>query len=456
MLNARPVEGFFRRLRWAADGILVAILLAIPWIRIGGEPLVLLDVPQRKFHVFGLVIFPQELYFLWLILAAAALALFFFTALAGRLWCGWACPQTVFTDLYAWVARRVEGWTRAGRPARVPLWRTLALHAIWLALSFVIGFHLVGYFVSPYELLSRFESGIWGKAATGFLIVGTALAYFDFVVLRQTFCKFLCPYARFQGVLFDSDTLVVGYDPVRGEPRGKRASAGGGASGDCVDCGLCVAVCPTGIDIRKGMQLECIACTQCIDACNGVMAKLGRAPNLIGYRSLVSLERRRPVRLVRPRVVVYASLLVVVGAAFATALVRRVPLDFYVSHNTSSLVTTSADGRSSNAYVLHIQNRDRRDHVLRVRLEAPAEYQLVAGVNPIPVPSTSDVEARVFVLRDDEEHVEREEEEGGIRPGAHALRFVVEQVGPPHRAVVRETTFLEKAGAGLGGSGGAR
>ena len=209
--------------------------------------------------------------------------------------------------------------------------------------------------------------------------------------MRQTFCKYLCPYARFQGVLFDADTLVVGYDARRGEPRGKR----GKAAGDCVDCGLCVAVCPTGIDIRKGLQIECIACTQCIDACNGVMAQLGRAPNLIGYRSLVALGATlRPCASLRPRVVIYGALLALVAArASPWALGVREPLELQVAHNASALFGATADGALGNAFTLHIQNRDRERHAFRIRLEAPAGFELLAGAEPAAGRRATAVEA---------------------------------------------------------------
>jgi cytochrome c oxidase accessory protein FixG len=273
-------------------------------------------------------------------------------------------------------------------------------------------------------------------------VVASALAYLDLAFVRQTFCRYICPYARFQGVLFDRDTLVIGYDALRGEPRGKRTAKGAmAARGDCVDCGLCVVVCPTGIDIRNGLQYECIACTQCIDACNGVMTRLGRRPGLIAYRSLVGLERIRKVRLLRPRVVIYAVLLAAAVFGFAGALAGRQPLDLQVAHNASSLSMATADGRVGNAYTLRIQNRDRTDHRYRLSLEAPEGFELVAGMNPVAVPAISSLEARVFVLAS----------VGGGVPAR--LRFVLEQEADPSQRVTQDVTFVA-AGSGAGAMGG--
>jgi len=438
VLDARPVRGLFRRLRTQVYTLLIAILLVLPWIEIAGEPLLRLDVPHRRFHVFGLVIFPQELFFLWLVVMGLALALFFFTALAGRLWCGWACPQTVFSDLFAGIARRIQGWRGTRAPARVARWRIAATHAVWAALAVVIGFHLVAYFCSPRELASDLLHGDASRVQLGFLAFGAGLAYVDFAIVRQTFCKVLCPYARFQGVLFDSDTLVVGYDTARGEPRGTR----GKVTGDCVDCGLCVAVCPTQIDIRDGLQLECIACTQCIDACNGVMAKLDRAPELIGYRSLVSLEGRRRVRLLRPRVVIYFALLVAVGATFATNLARRLPFDLTVGHNAANLYETLSDGRTGNAYTLRIENRDRAKHAFRLALEAPAGFELLGSAGAVELDGASSRELRIFVAGPS----------GGAR--TQEISFSLEDLARPERRLLRPATFVFRPGAG--GEPGAR
>ncbi|HEX5064581.1 MAG TPA: cytochrome c oxidase accessory protein CcoG [Myxococcota bacterium] len=430
MLSARPVRGRFRRLRTIAYALLIVFLFALPWIRVDGLPLVLLDVPARQFHVFGLVIFPQELYFLWLIVVGAALALFFVTALLGRLWCGWACPQTVFTDLYAGIARRIQGWKGRARPARVAAWRIALTHAVWLALSALVALHLVGYFRSPYEILAGLRSGVVYPTSLAFLGAITLLTYLDFGVVRQVFCKFLCPYARFQSVLFDRDTLVVAYDAARGEPRGKA----GRVAGDCVDCRLCVAVCPTGIDIRQGLQLECIACTQCIDACDGVMHKLSRRPSLIGYRSLAGLEGR-PARLLRPRTAVYAALLALVFAAFGTLLARRLPMDLSVAHSGTSLVAHSADGRIGNAFTVRITNRGSAAQRFRLALDDEDDYELVAGMNPIPVGAASSLETRVFVLTEED-----------LPADGHEIRFVLEPESGGMR-VVRSARFVATGGS---------
>jgi cytochrome c oxidase accessory protein FixG len=429
MIQARAVSGRWRRLRWWADAALIAVLLGIPWLRIAGEPLVWLDIPARKFHVFGLVIVPQELYFLWLLLAALALALFLFSALLGRLWCGWACPQTVFTDVFAAAARFIQGWRGPRPPARVAAWRIAATHAVWLAASAVVGFHVVAYFVPSEALLARLAHGPSGPAF-GFLAFATLLAYLDFAFVRQTFCRYLCPYARFQGVLLDRDSLVIGYDARRGEPRGKK----GTTTGDCVDCGLCVQVCPTGIDIRHGLQLECIACTQCIDACDGVMAQLGRRRGLIDYRSWVGLEGLRPVRLLRPRVLAYGALLGVVAVTFGLALGARVPIGLRVLHNAEALSMRAADGRLGNAFTLRVENRDRVERSLHLRLEGEG-FDLLAGVNPLVVAPTSAVEARVFVMAP-----------AGFEASGGALRFVLERTDDPAVRVVDEASFLVPGG----------
>jgi len=282
-------------------------------------------------------------------------------------------------------------------------------------------------------LIGALRDGDLAGASMGFWVAGAALCYLDFALVRQTFCKYLCPYARFQSVLLDSDSLVVAYDTNRGEPRGKKRGEGKG--GDCVDCGLCVAVCPTDIDIRQGMQMECIGCTQCIDACDGVMNRVGLPLGLIAYRSLASLEGRR-TRLLRPRVAIYGVLLLASVLGFGAALAGREPLSFEVERNRTSLYQLSADGRIGNAYTLHVQNRDRQDHVYRIGIDAPATFQLVAGVNPLPIPATGSVTASVFVLAQRDATAE-----GDGTP----IRFHLEDIERTGRQIARDSTFLAPA-----------
>lgn len=428
MLDARPVRGFFRSLRTPVYGVLIAWLFLLPWIEIGGEPLLRLDIPGRRFHVFGRVIFPQELFLLWLIAIGLALTLFLVTAIAGRVWCGWACPQTVFSDLFAGIARRLQGWRGTHAPRRVSNWRVVATHVAWLGLSLVLGFHLLAYFTAPRELLHELVHAEASGVQLGFLAAATAIAYLDFGIVRQTFCKYLCPYARFQGVMFDSDTLVVAYDAARGEPRGKR----GTVKGDCIDCGLCVSACPTGIDIRNGLQLECIACTQCIDACNGVMARLERAPSLIGLSSQVALEGRRRARLARPRVLLYAALLAAVGVGFVTTIATRRPFELTVAHQGASLSERLADGRSANAYTLRVENRTRAPHTYRLALEAPEGFALVAGENPFTLAPATRRELRVFVAAPAD----------GRHALAQPITFDLSEVSDPARSLRRPSTFV--------------
>ncbi len=433
MRGARPVKGRYRDLRSAANAVLIAVMFAIPWIRIGGDPLLLLDVPARKFHVFGLVIFPQELIYLWALIAIMAVALFFFTATLGRVWCGWSCPQTVFTDVFAGLERRIQGWTGTSRPRKVAAWRVVATHAAWLSLSFLVAFHMVGYFVSPYAWIARIESNTLG-AGVGFLGALTAITWADFVFVRQSFCRFLCPYARFQGVLFDRDTLVIGYDTERGEPRGKRSKT----TGDCVDCGLCVQVCPASIDIRDGLQLDCITCTQCIDACNGVMTRIGREPGLIDYRALSSLEEGRPARLVRPRTVAYGTLLVASLALFVVLVGARIPVGFQVFHNRDALTTVLPDGRLGNSFEVRLENRGGEPRRYTLRLEgAPAGFELLGETATIDLAPEQSLRTHVFVVAPiDELHADGRE-----------LQFIIEPLDGAHSALTRGARFLSPADA---------
>jgi len=323
-------QGRFTRARRVSAFALIAFYLSLPWIRIGGYPAVFLDVAERRFHLFGVTLPPQDLWLLFFVITGLGFSLFFVTALLGRIWCGWACPQTVFLDH---VYRRIERWIdgdaikrraldRAPWSAR-KIFKRAAKHASYLLVSAVITHLFLAYFVSLAEVWSMVRAAPaehWG--AFGFIAVATGALYFNFAWFREQLCIVICPYGRIQSALIDDHSLVIGYDTARGEPRRSVADARRWAdvspmkSGDCVDCARCVQVCPTGIDIRQGLQMECIGCTACIDACDDVMTRLHRPRGLIRYDSQKAFAGKR-TRWLRPRTVVYGVLLLV-GAIVAT------------------------------------------------------------------------------------------------------------------------------------------
>ncbi len=282
----RDIKGRFQRLRVYAVFALLGLYYVLPWIRWGERQAVLFDLPARKFHIFGLTLWPQDFYFLTWLLIIAALALFFFTALAGRLFCGYACPQTVWTETFVWIERWVEGSrTQQMKLAKAPLsgekiLRKGTKYFLWFAFALWTGFTFVGYFTPITELAGKVVTFSTGPWETFWVLFYGGATYVNAGFMREQVCKYMCPYARFQSAMFDQDTLIITYDEKRGEPRGARKKGSdhrAAGLGDCVDCTVCVQVCPTGIDIRKGLQYECIACAACIDACDEVMDE-GRLP----------------------------------------------------------------------------------------------------------------------------------------------------------------------------------
>jgi len=319
-LYPADAPGRFNRARRAAALALIGVYLLLPWVKVGGYPAVFLDVAERRFHLFGLTLAAQDLWLLFFLISGLGFSLFFITALLGRIWCGWACPQTVFLDH---VFRRVERWIEGDAVRRRLLaaapWtpskvvRRAAKQAVYLLLSAAITHLFLAYFVSVpsvWAMMGDAPTKNWG--AFVFIAVATAVIYFNFAWFREQLCIVICPYGRLQSALTDDHTLVIGYDWARGEPRGKPGASG---AGDCVACDRCVGVCPTGIDIRQGLQLECIGCAACIDACDEVMDRLGRRRGLVRYDSLAGLSGR-PRRWIRPRTVVYGVLLAI-GASVA-------------------------------------------------------------------------------------------------------------------------------------------
>jgi cytochrome c oxidase accessory protein FixG len=380
---ARAIQGRFRTVKWAALALLLALYYLAPWLRWDRGPgapdqAVLADMAGGRFYFFGVEIWPQEVYFLTGILVLAAFGLFLATALFGRLWCGFACPQTVWTDLFMQVERWIEG-DRAERmrydkaPWTGVKWRKRALkHAAWLLIAFATGGAWIMYFRDAPTVIGEFFTGQAGLAVYFFVALFTATTYLLAGVAREQVCTYMCPWPRIQGALVDRDTMAVTYEAWRGEPRGKyRKGEGFEGRGDCIDCRQCVAVCPTGIDIRDGFQLECIGCGLCIDACDGVMERIGRPLNLIAYDSERNQELRAAARsprypFVRPRTVLYAAAIAAVGVTMLAILWSRATVHVNILPDRSPLFVTLADGSIRNGYTVRVMNKE----------HAPKTYEL--------------------------------------------------------------------------------
>jgi cytochrome c oxidase accessory protein FixG len=381
----REVQGRFARLRTLSVWVLLGIFYLSPWIEWNGRQAVLFDLPARKFFIFGLVFWPQDFIFLTWLLIIAALSLFFFTAMAGRLWCGYACPQTVWTETFLWMERMTEG----GRNARLKLdrgpWdankllRKSAKQVLWVSFSLWTGFTFVGFFSPIRELAGDVLALSPGPWETFWIFFYGFATYGNAGYLREQVCKYMCPYARFQGAMFDHDTLVITYDRERGEPRGARKRGTEPRSqglGDCIDCTWCVQVCPTGIDIRQGLQIECIACAACIDACDEIMDKMGSPRGLIRYTTQHALDHK-PTRVLRPRVLIYGTLLAALGIGFVTAVSLRSPVSLDVLRDRNTLFRLTDDGQVDNVYTLRILNKTEKERRFELEVEGEGEFTLI-------------------------------------------------------------------------------
>jgi cytochrome c oxidase accessory protein FixG len=369
-LYPKSVSGWFARWRWVMVWLTQLFFYGAPWLQWNGRQALLFDLEQRRFFLLGLVLYPQDLIYLTALLVLSALGLFFFTAVAGRLWCGYACPQSVYTQIFMWVERKTEG----DRIARMKLdkapWSAGKLlrkggkHMAWVAIALVTGFTFVGYF-TPIRTLTAELMGwsLTGWEAFWVLFYGFA-TWGNAGFMREQVCSYMCPYARFQSALIDRDSMIITYDAGRGDPRGSRSKKADLAQlglGSCIDCSLCVQVCPTGIDIRNGLQAECIGCAACIDVCDGVMDKMGYARGLIRYSTergvTEGLTRAQMVRRVlRPRVLIYAALLAAVGIAFVATLALRNPFHVDLIKDRNTLARMAEDGGVENVYRLQLMN----------------------------------------------------------------------------------------------------
>jgi cytochrome c oxidase accessory protein FixG len=442
----REVHGVFATMRVLAVVVLLGLFYGVLWLHWDGQQLLLFDLPGRRFHIFGLTLFPQDFFYLSALLIIASLTLFFFTALAGRLWCGYACPQTVWTEVFLWIERKVEGDRRKQMKLDKSPWsgRKISIkatkHIIWIVFSLWTGFTFVGYFTPVFDLGARvmtFELGPW---ETFWVLFYGFATYGNAGWMREQVCIYMCPYARFQSAMFDKDTLVISYDPARGEPRGARKRSTDHRAvglGDCIDCTICVQVCPTGIDIRDGLQYQCIACAACVDACDRVMDQMGYDKGLIRYTTESTVAGERP-HILRPRVIIYAAVLLALMAAVGIGIAGRTPLALDVIRDRNTLYRETSEGLVENVYTLKLINMDDEAHRYEIHVAGIEGLELDLEQREIPVTAHEvlSVSARVradpyslerasssitFTLRSlDDTSVRVEEEARFLGPGAPA------------------------------------
>ncbi|MBU0901092.1 MAG: cytochrome c oxidase accessory protein CcoG [Gammaproteobacteria bacterium] len=374
-IYTRSFTGIFRNLRMLGGAALFLLYFGTVWLTWNGRQAVWWDLPERKFHIFGATYWPQDFVLLSALLIIAAFGLFFITVFAGRVWCGYTCPQSVFTWVFMWAEKITEG----DRNQRMKLDKTpmtsqkflrkLAKHSIWVGVSLVTAITFVGYFTPIRDLipdLFTLQAGGWALFWVGFFTLAT---YGNAGYLREQVCIYMCPYARFQSVMFDQDTLIVSYDPRRGEQRGPRkrdADYKAEGLGDCIDCKMCVHVCPTGIDIRDGLQIECIGCAACIDACDSIMEKMNYPKGLISYTTEHNLSGQK-THLIRPRLIGYAIALLAMFCVFSWAIVDRSLVELDVLKDRV-LYRENEEGRIENVYTLKIMNK--AQHEVTYRIEA--------------------------------------------------------------------------------------
>ena len=454
-IYARAVSGWFAGWRWALVWFTQLVFYGLPWLAWNGRQAVLFDLEARRFYIFGLVLYPQDFIYLTGLLIVSAYGLFLFTAVAGRLWCGYACPQTVYTEIFMWVERHIEGdrmrrmkldkgpWTAE------KLLRKSGKHLAWAAIGLWTGFTFVGYF-TPIKSLgaSLLSLGLGPWEWFWVLFYGFA-TYGNAGFMREQVCKYMCPYARFQSAMFDKDTLIISYDEERGEPRGgvrrqgRKTDLKAAGLGDCIDCGLCVQVCPTGIDIRKGLQYECIGCTACIDVCNGVMDKMQTPRGLIRYATQNGLQKglsRAAVlaRVLRPRVLVYTAVLVLIVGALGASLWARSPFRVDVVRDRGALAREIENGWVENVYRLQIMNATESTQTYRVRAE---------GLPGLTIEATGDVQLGPAMARWLPVALRLPPEAAASAGGGvHAVRFIIERVaegqGETPRTLIEKSTFM--------------
>ena len=444
----RSVQGMFARWRWLTVFITQLVFYGLPWLEWGQRQAVLFDLGARRFYIFGLVLYPQDFIYLTALLVISALSLFLFTAVAGRLWCGFACPQTVYSEVFMWVERQFEGDRSARqRLDAAPmsfnkLWRKSGKQAVWLTLSLWTGFSFVGYFTPIRELTASILSLGFGPWEIFWILFYSLATYGNAGFMREQVCKYMCPYARFQSAMFDKDTLIVTYDQARGEPRGarsKKADPKALGLGACVDCTLCVQVCPTGIDIRNGLQYECIGCGACVDVCDNVMDKVGYERGLIKFSTQNAMDKgwswaQTVRRIFRPRVLIYTAVLWSIIIGVGVSLWLREPFKVDIERDRATMARIVAGGKIENVYRLQIMNAAEENLMFHLQVDGLPGLSL-ASETDVQVTATESrwVSVRLQLPYD------------AAPAGSHPIHFRIESRSPKGQSVGRlseKTVFL--------------
>ncbi len=445
-IHPRVAPGLYRNIRLLVSTLFLLAYFLTPWLLMDGRQAVLFDLPARQFHVFWFSFVPQDLILLSGLLVFAAFALFFVTTLWGRVWCGYTCPQTVWSFLFIWVERQLEGspqqrvrWDNTPTPLKregrnlkglEKLARRLGKHCLWLLIALATGATFIAYFYGARELVTDALSWQIPLIGVAWIVFFTLATYINAGWLREHVCIYICPYARFQSVMYDADTLAVSYDPNRGEPRtSARKRAATGEDGDCIDCTLCVQVCPTGIDIRDGLQYECIGCAACIDACDTVMDKVGYPRGLIRYSTENELAGQ-PRTSWRPKAFLYGIAALLTLVLLSTTLWQREPLRVEVARDRGALYQEVSGARIENSYQLRLQNVSNQDRDLRVSVSGLPEVELLPdSMIHLPVGELLDIALRVQVPA------------GALEQSNTDIEFIVQSPDDTLR-IVRESRFI--------------
>jgi cytochrome c oxidase accessory protein FixG len=445
----RSVSGLFTTWRWLMVWLTQLFFYGMPWIDWGQRQALLFDLEAKRFYIYGLVFYPQDLIYLTALLIISALSLFLFTAIAGRLWCGYTCPQTVYTEIFLWIEDKIEG-NRATRMklddasiSANKLIKKGAKHFVWIVFSLWTGFTFVGYFTPIRELMTELIHNVMSSWEIFWVLFYGFATYGNAGFMREQVCKYMCPYARFQSAMFDDDTLVVTYDEARGEPRGGRSrkvSADSHSLGSCIDCSLCVQVCPTGIDIRKGLQYECIGCGACADVCDTVMDKMGYPRGLVKYSTQNGItnhwsHKQILQRILRPRVLIYSAILALICVGMVVSLSLRTSFKVDVIRDRGVMARIEG-GMIENVYRLQIMNAT--ETVQHYRVTATGLEGLVV------VESVGEGHDNTITLKPAEARgmtVDLEVPDGSVETGSHKVEFVVKSLDT-NETVTEKSVFL--------------